>query len=61
MYHVDLDGNTFFEKISFLEERIDLIDNPLLGHFMRRKDEIMVNPELREEVSRIAVYYLNLH
>lgn len=34
MYHVDLEGNTFYEKISFLEERIDLLDNPLLGPFI---------------------------
>jgi hypothetical protein len=37
MYHVDLEGRILFEKINFKEERIDLIENPLLGPLLRRK------------------------
>ena len=37
MYHVGLDGKVLFEKINFREERVDLIENPLLGPLLRRK------------------------
>ena len=40
MYHVDLEGNTFYEKLGFLEERVDMLDNPLMGRFLRRKSEV---------------------
>ena len=36
MYHVELDGNMYFEKLNFKEERIDLLDNPLLGPYLRK-------------------------
>ena len=61
MYHVEMDGNTYFEKLSFKEERLDLLDNPLLGPYIRRKDEIYENDEMLEEASRIAIYYINIH
>jgi hypothetical protein len=38
MYHVDLEGNMAFEKLNFQEERIDLLENPLLGPLIRRKE-----------------------
>ena len=38
MYHVDLQGVMVFEKLNLNEERIDLIDNPLLGPLLRRKE-----------------------
>jgi hypothetical protein len=37
MYHVDLQGRMVFEKLNFKEERIDLLENPLLGPLFRRK------------------------
>ena len=37
MYHVDLDGNVNFEKLNLQEERLDLLQNPLLGPYLRRK------------------------
>jgi hypothetical protein len=41
MYHVDLDGRVLFEKINFSEERIDLIENPLLGPLLRRRQQLL--------------------
>ncbi len=38
MFHVDLEGRMAFEKINFKEERIDLLENPLLGPLLRRKE-----------------------
>lgn len=61
MYHVEMDGNMYFEKLNFKEERIDLIDNPLLGPYIRRKEIIYDHPEMLEEASRIAIYYINIH
>lgn len=73
MYHVGMDGNMQFEKLNFKEERIDLLDNPLLGPYLRRRDKLVLkNPEpspkeiairdsMMEEASRIAIYYLNVH
>ena len=61
MYHVDMEGGTYFEKLSFKEERVDLIDNPLLGPYIRRKEELYKNDKLLEEASRIAIYYINMH
>lgn len=40
MYHVDLQGNMVFEKLNFKEERIDLLENPLLGPLLRRKQQL---------------------
>lgn len=41
MYHVDLEGKMVFEKINFKEERIDLLENPLLGPLLRRKQQLL--------------------
>ena len=38
MYHVDMEGEMVFEKINLREERLDLLQNPLLGPLLRRKD-----------------------
>lgn len=39
MYHVDLSGIMTFEKLNLMEERIDLLQNPLLGPLLRRKEQ----------------------
>jgi hypothetical protein len=59
MYHVDLSGEMTFEKLNLHEERLDLLQNPLLGPLLRRKhmlheDEIMIR-----RANKIAIYYLN--
>ncbi len=41
MYHVDLEGKVLFEKINFREERVDLIENPLLGPLLRRRQQLL--------------------
>ncbi len=61
LYHVDLAGQMLFEKINFKEERIDLLENPLLGPLLRRKDQLLVDPILNSRANRLAIYYLNLH
>ena len=38
MYNVGLDGEIYFEKFNFKEERIDLVKNPLLAQFLRYPD-----------------------
>ena len=40
MYHNDIDGQILFEKINLREERLDLINNPLLGPLLRRKKQV---------------------
>ena len=37
MYHVDMQGEMSFEKLNLREERLDLLQNPLLGPLFRRK------------------------
>ena len=61
MYHVDLNGEMVFEKLNLREERIDLLQNPLLGPLLRRKDKVVEDDLLTERANRIAIYYLNLH
>jgi hypothetical protein len=51
MYHIDLEGKMFFEKINFNEERIDFIQNPLLGPLMRRKHVLLNNPEMNKRAN----------
>ncbi len=41
MYHVDLKGEMLYEKINLREERIDLLQNPLLGPLLRRKEQLL--------------------
>ena len=61
MYHVDLEGRILFEKINFKEERIDLIENPLLGPLLRRKQMLIDNDSMTKRANKLAVYYINLH
>jgi hypothetical protein len=61
MYHVDLQGEMLYEKLNLKEERIDLLDNPLLGPLLKRKEQLLEDMEMTERANRIAVYYLNLH
>jgi hypothetical protein len=41
MYHVDLHGEMIYEKLNLREERIDLLQNPLLGPLLRRKEKLL--------------------
>ena len=61
MYHVDLDGEMVFEKLNLREERLDILQNPLLGPLLRRKDKLVEDDLMTERANRIAIYYLNLH
>lgn len=61
MYHVDLEGRMLFEKINFKEERIDLIENPLLGPLLRRKHQLIEDELMVRKANKLAIYYLNLH
>ena len=51
LYHVDLEGKMIFEKINFKEERIDLLENPLLGPLLRRKDKLIEDPILNSRAN----------
>jgi hypothetical protein len=61
MYHVDMEGRQLFEKINFSEERVDLIENPLLGPLLRRRTQLMQDELMCRKANKIAIYYLNLH
>ena len=61
MYHVDLEGRILFEKLNFKEERIDLLENPLLGPFLRRKQQLLEDELMSKKANKLAIYYLNLH
>ena len=61
MYHVDLEGRVEFEKLNFREERIDLLDNPLLGPLIRRKEMLFENEIMMKRANKLSIYYLNLH
>jgi hypothetical protein len=43
------------------EERIDLLQNPLLGPFLRRKEAVLANKALTKKANVYAIYYLNIH
>ena len=60
MYHVDLQGNMVFEKLALTEERIDLLDNPLLGPILRHREELLESEKLQKRANKIAMYYLNI-
>jgi hypothetical protein len=60
MYHVDLQGEMTFEKINLREERLDLLQNPLLGPILRRKHLLMEDELLIRRANKIAIYYLNI-
>ena len=59
MYHVDLDGNMTFEKLNLREERVDLLQNPLLGPLLRRKEELAEDELMARRANKMAIYYLN--
>lgn len=59
MYHVDLEGNMTFEKLNLKEERLDLLQNPLLGPLLRRKQELVEDEILMRRANKIAIYFLN--
>ena len=59
MYHVDLEGNMTFEKLNLREERVDLLQNPLLGPLLRRRDEMVEDELMIRRANKIAIYYLN--
>lgn len=59
MYHVDLEGNVSFEKLNLQEERLDLLANPLLGPFLRRKAELLEDELKLRRFNKLAIYYLN--
>ena len=61
MYHVDLEWRILFEKLNFKEERIDLIENPLLGPLLRRKNALIEDELMSKRANQLAIYYLNLH
>jgi hypothetical protein len=61
MYHVDLEGKVLFEKINFREERVDLIENPLLGPLLRRRPLLLEDELMARKANKLAIYYLNMH
>eukprot|EP00351_Strombidinopsis_sp_SopsisLIS2011_P005993 CAMPEP_0116878760 /NCGR_PEP_ID=MMETSP0463-20121206/10504_1 /TAXON_ID=181622 /ORGANISM="Strombidinopsis sp, Strain SopsisLIS2011" /LENGTH=129 /DNA_ID=CAMNT_0004527291 /DNA_START=334 /DNA_END=723 /DNA_ORIENTATION=+ len=61
MYHVDMEGNMCYEKINLREERIDLLENPMLGPLLRRKEQLLEDDLMTKRANRLAVYYLNIH
>ncbi len=61
MYHVDLEGKVLFEKINFREERVDLIENPLLGPLLRRRQQLLEDELMARKANKLAIYYLNMH
>jgi hypothetical protein len=56
-----MEGNTIFEKINFQQERIDFLENPLLGPYLRRKHLLPADEIMTKKASQIAIYYLNMH
>ena len=56
-----MEGRQLFEKINFSEERVDLIENPLLGPLLRRRTQLMQDELMCRKANKIAIYYLNLH
>ena len=60
MYHVDLKGEMLYEKINLREERIDLLQNPLLGPLLRRKEQLLSDDMMIYRANKLAIYYLNI-
>ena len=48
-----------FEKLNLREERIDLLQNPLLGPLFRRRNEMQEDELMTRRANSIAIYYLN--
>jgi hypothetical protein len=61
MYHVDMKGEMIYEKLNLREERIDLLQNPLLGPLLRRKEKLLSDDLLIKRANKLAIYYLNIH
>ena len=61
MYHVDLQGEMIYEKLNLREERIDLLQNPLLGPLLRRKEKLLSDDLLIKRANQLAIYYLNIN
>ena len=61
MFHVDMEGRMLFEKINFSEERVDLIENPLLGPLLRRRQQLLDDEMMAQRANKLAIYYLNMH
>ena len=59
MYHVDLQGEMTYEKLNLREERLDILQNPLLGPLLRRKDLLEQDEILMRRANKIAIYFLN--
>ena len=59
IYHVDLEGTMTFEKLNLKEERLDLLQNPLLGPYLRRKDELVADAAMIRRANCIATYFIN--
>ncbi len=59
MYNVGLDGEIYFEKFNFLEERIDLITNPLLAQYLRYPDLLQEDALVYRKAIELASYSLN--
>lgn len=59
MFHVDLEGNMTFEKLNLQEERLDLLQNPLLGPLLRRKSTHFEDRAWIRRANMIAVYFNN--
>ena len=59
MYHVDLEGNMTYEKLNLREERVDILQNPLLGPLLRRKDELEEDEIMMRRANKMAVYFFN--
>jgi hypothetical protein len=59
MYHVDLEGRMAFEKLNLREERVDLLQNPLLGPYLRRRDSVVEDEMMTRRMNKMAIYYLN--
>ncbi len=50
-----------FEKLNLREERLDLLQNPLLGPLLRRKDQLAEDDIMTRRANKIAIYYLNIN
>ena len=61
MYHIDLEGRMIYEKINFREERVDLLQNPLLGPLLRRMEQLLEDEIMGKRANKLAIYYLNLN
>ena len=59
VYHVDLQGEMVFEKLNLREERVDLLQNPLLGPLLRRKDQLVEDEAMIRRANCMSAYFHN--